>query len=95
MPPPFNASSWYNDKNNNLADAFFIIVDDGNTVKFKICISSEGVSECIFPFFSVANTSQKVLFICFYIHFVGGNDHTSMTAPLPVCSAKLSMLGLG
>ena len=24
-----------------------------------------------------------------------GNDHTSMTAPLPVCSAKLSMLGLG
>ena len=23
-----------------------------------------------------------------------GNDHTSMTAPLPVCSAKLSMLGL-
>ena len=22
------------------------------------------------------------------------NDHTSMTAPLPVCSAKLSMLGL-
>ena len=24
-----------------------------------------------------------------------GNAHTSMTAPLPVCSAKLSMLGLG
>ena len=23
------------------------------------------------------------------------NDHTSMTAPLPVCSAKLSMLGPG
>ena len=24
-----------------------------------------------------------------------GNDHTSLTAPLPVCSAKLSKLGLG
>ena len=22
-----------------------------------------------------------------------GNDHTNMTAPLPVCSAKLSMFG--
>ena len=25
----------------------------------------------------------------------GGNDHTNMTAPLPVCSAKLSMFGPG
>ena len=25
----------------------------------------------------------------------GGYDHTNMTAPLPVCSAKLSMFGLG
>ena len=24
-----------------------------------------------------------------------GNDHTNMTAPLPVCSAKLSMFGPG
>ena len=34
-----------------------------------------------------------------YIKFLvkGGraNDHTSLTAPLPVCSAKLSKLGLG
>ena len=26
---------------------------------------------------------------------VRGYDHTNMTAPLPVCSAKLSMFGLG
>ena len=32
-----------------------------------------------------------VQFLVFHL----GNDHTSMTAPLPVCSAKLSMLGLG
>ena len=26
---------------------------------------------------------------------ISGNDHTNMTAPLPVCSAKLSMFGPG
>ena len=47
------------------------------------------------------------MYMYMYMHDIGelyidpknsiciGNDHTSMTAPLPVCSAKLSMLGLG
>jgi hypothetical protein len=26
---------------------------------------------------------------------VGGYDHTNMTAPIPVCSAKISMFGPG
>ena len=54
--------------------------------------------------------SSWFVFLCFFLFFyfwnmfesfmqqesfdVVGNDHTSMTAPLPVCSAKLSMLGL-
>ena len=29
------------------------------------------------------------------VPFLGKNDHTIMTAPLPVCSAKLSMIWLG
>ena len=36
---------------------------------------------------------QLFIYLCF--PEAEGNDHTSMTAPLPVCSAKLSMLGLG
>ena len=28
-------------------------------------------------------------------HFASRNDHTTMTAPLPVCSAKLSIVGPG
>ena len=38
--------------------------------------------------------SQCSCLYTFGLPFANGNDHTSMTAPLPVCSAKLSMLGL-
>ena len=37
----------------------------------------------------------NLLFVYRRFLIFGGNDHTNMTAPLPVCSAKLSMFGPG
>ena len=49
---------------------------------------------------SVSEEFGKILPYCFVFIYLDSvvfseNDHTSMTAPLPVCSAKLSMLRLG
>ena len=41
------------------------------------------------------NRRQHIFFMYFDIRFVCRNDHTTMTAPLPVCSAKLSIVWLG
>ena len=37
----------------------------------------------------------SIFFIYFDIPVMSRNDHTTMTAPLPVCSAKLSIVGPG
>jgi hypothetical protein len=39
--------------------------------------------------------SIKYNLINYFLADAIGNDHTSMTAPHPVCSVKLSMFGLG
>lgn len=41
------------------------------------------------------NDTGNVKFIYSMMPERFGNDHTSMTAPHPVCSVKLSMFGLG
>ena len=50
-------------------------------------------------FYSVLFHSIRFLFVCgittYALSTSGANDHTNMTAPLPVCSAKLSMFGPG
>ena len=41
---------------------------------------------------------KKKIYVCVIYRSRGGkdrNDHTTMTAPLPVCSAKLSIVGPG
>ena len=39
---------------------------------------------------------QNMRAIIYFVFFCGvRNDHTTMTAPLPVCSAKLSIVGPG
>ena len=43
----------------------------------------------------VANVCVCVMMTCFEVGVGSRNDHTIMTAPLPVCSAKLSMIWSG
>eukprot|EP00984_Skeletonema_dohrnii_P030658 scaffold22323_cov164-Skeletonema_dohrnii-CCMP3373.AAC.2 len=53
-------------------------------LRFELCV----VVECCVRHVSVT-------FILFGFNVTDRNDHTTVTAPLPVCSAKLSTVGPG
>jgi hypothetical protein len=54
---------------------------------FGVCCV--GIDGCSFMF----EMYVVIVYACGMV--TGRNDHTTMTAPLPVCSAKLSIVGPG
>jgi hypothetical protein len=41
------------------------------------------------------DVSRLIVYVYFDVSVVSRNDHTMMTIPLPVCSAKSSIIGPG